>query len=152
MFGKKLSEYIGFEKVILILIAGVFFVRLAVGMAGVEIAQARWVSINIVLLLGLIYCSIAVHTSGFGSYKQLFGLLFLQTALAHFLIAAAILMAVVTGTSNIYTAPEFFGGNDGRNLMHAFMHVIAALILPVIAWGIGSVLLFVTKKVKPGLA
>lgn len=149
MFGKKLSEYIRFERVILILIAAVFVSRLVVGMSGVEIAKAKWVSINIVLLLGLIYCAVNVHLSGFGSYKQLFGLLFIQTGFAHILIASAILMAVLTGVDNIYTAPEFFNGNNGRNLMHVFMHGIAILILPLIAWAFGSVILFVIRRVKP---
>ena len=149
MFGKKLSEYIRFERVILILIAVAFVSRLVVAMSGVEISKARWVSINIVLVLGLIYCAVSVHLSGFGSYKQLFGLLFIQTGFAHLLIAAAILMAIATGVDNIYTAPEFFNGNDGRTLTHVFMHGIAILILPLIAWAVGSVILFVTKRIKP---
>jgi hypothetical protein len=149
MFGKKLSEYVRFERVILILIAVVFVSRLAVAMSGVEIAKARWVSINIVLLLGLIYCAVNVHLSGFGSYKQLLGLLFIQTAFAHILIASAILMAVVTGVDNIYTNPEFFNHQNGRNLLHVFMHVVAALVLPLIGWAIGSVILFVTRRIKP---
>jgi hypothetical protein len=131
------------------LIAVTFISRLVVGMSGVEIAKTRWVSINIVLLLGLIYCAVNVHLSGFGSYKQLLGLLFIQNAFAHFLIAGGILMAVVTGVDNIYTNPEFFNGNNGRNLTHVFMHVVAALILPLIAWAIGSVILFVTRRINP---
>jgi hypothetical protein len=149
MFGKKLSEYVRFERVILILIAVAFISRLVVGMSGVEIAKARWVSINIVLLLGLIYCAVNVHLSGFGSYKQLLGLLFIQTGFAHILIACAILMAVVSGVDNIYTNPEFFNHQNGRNLIHVFMHVVAAIILPLIAWAIGSVILFVTRRIKP---
>lgn len=149
MFGKKLSEYVRFERVVLILIAVVFVSRLVVGMIGVEIAKARLVSINTVLLLGLIYCAVNVHLSGFGGYKQLLGLLFIQNAFAHILIASAILMAVLTGVDNIYTNPEFFNGNNGRNLTHVFLHVIAALILPLIAWAIGSVILFATRRIKP---
>jgi hypothetical protein len=58
-------------------------------------------------------------------------------------------VAVVTGVDNIYTAPEFFNGNNGRNLTHVFMHGVAILILPLIAWAIGSVILFVTRRIKP---
>ncbi len=115
MFGKKFSEYVRFDRWILILIAVAFLIRLSISMAGTPVATARWVSINIVLLVGLLYCSVAVHTSGFGSYKQLFGLLLVQLAFAHFLVASAIAMGILTGTDNIYTAPEFFGGSDGRN-------------------------------------
>ena len=152
MFGKKLSEYIQFERWILVLVAAAFVIRLVLPLAGAPITTTRLASINLVLLVGLIYCSIAVHTSGFGSYKQLFGLLFIQTAFAHLLIALGILLGVVTGTDNIYTAPEFFGGNSGRNFGHVLMHVIVALVFPVITWLIGSVILFFTKMIKrPGL-
>jgi hypothetical protein len=149
MFGKKFGEYVRFDSWILILVAAAFASRLAIGMTGVPVATTKWISINIVLLVGLIYCSIAVHTSGFGSYKQLFGLLFVQNAFAHFLIASGIALAIVTATSNIYTAPEFFGGSDGRNWSHVAAHFLGAFLVPVFAWLIGSAILFITKKVKP---
>ena len=140
MFGKKFSEYVQFERWILILITLVFVVRL--------VTNARWASINLVLLLGLIYCSIAVHIKGFGSYKQLLGLLMTQTVFAHVLIAVGIVIGVVTGADNIYTLPEFFGGNSGRNLLHAGIHVVASFVLSLIAWLFGSVILFVTKLIR----
>ena len=148
MFGKKLSEYIQFERWILILIVAAFAIRLILPMAGASMPITRWASINLVLLIGLIYCSIAVHTARFGSYKQLYGLLLVQIAFAHLLIAFGIILGILTGTDNIYTAPEFFGGNNGRNWAHVLAHVLGAFILPVIYWLVGSVILFVTKRVK----
>ena len=64
VFGKKLSEYIQFEKWILLLIAIVFVIRLGLSLAGTSFTLTRWVSINIVLLLGLVYASIAVQSIG----------------------------------------------------------------------------------------
>jgi hypothetical protein len=149
VFGKKFSEYIRFESWILILVAIVFLIRLALPAAGVPIAQARWVSINLVLLLGLVYCSVAVHTTGFGSYKQLLGLLFVQNAFAHLLIAFGITLGIVTGKANIFTAPEFFGGSNGATWGHVLAHAIAWILVALIAWLPASVILFVTKKIKP---
>jgi len=148
VFGKKLQDYIRFEGWILILIAIVFVARLAVSFAGTPISTARWVSINIVLLVGLVYCSVAVHTKQFGSYKQLFGLVLIQNVIAHLLIALGILMGILTGVDNIYTAPEFFGGSNGRNLGHVGAHLVGGFVISVFAWLIGSVFLFVTKKLK----
>src|ERR1700688_206156 len=148
MFEKKLADFIRFEKWILILIAAMWAVRLAVSLTGASFTVTRWFSINIVLLVGLIYCSIAVHTAGFGSYKQLLGLLFIQTAFAHLLIATGIAIGIVTGKDNAYTAPEVFGGSDGRTGVHIAAHLIAAVILPLITWLIGSVILFATKRVR----
>jgi hypothetical protein len=148
VFGKKFHDYIQFQRWILILIAAAFVIRLVLSLVGVPVYQARWVSINLVLLVGLMYCSVAVHTRGFGSYKQLFGLLFVQTAFAHALIAAGIILGILTGVDNIYTAPEFFGGNNGRNWAHVIAHVLGAIILPVLAWLVGSVILFLAKRIK----
>lgn len=148
MPGKKLSDYIHFERWILILVAAMWAIRLAVSLSGTSFTVTRWFSINIVLLIGLIYCSVAVHTSGFGSFKQLLGLLYLQVGFAHILIAAGIALGILTGKNNAYTTPEVFGGNDGKTLVHVVAHVIGAAILPLIAWLVGSVILFVTKKVS----
>jgi len=150
MFGKKPEEYLRFDRWILILIAVVFTARLGLSLAGAPIGTAKWVSINIVLLVGLIYCAVAVHTSGFGSYKQLFGLLLFQLASAHALIALAIILGIVTGSDNIFTAPEFFGGNDGKSWVHVLLHVVLpSLLLTPIYWLIGSGILFVTRMVRP---
>jgi hypothetical protein len=148
VFGKKFQEYIQFQRWILILIAAVFLIRLGLSFAGMPISQARWVSINLVLLVGLMYCSVAVHTRGFGSYKQLFGLLLVQTAFAHLLIACGIILGIVSGTDNIYTVPEVFGGSNGRNWPHVLAHVLGAIVLPIFGWLFGSVILFLAKRLK----
>jgi hypothetical protein len=146
VFGKKLSEYIEFDRWILILIAVVFAIRLGMSLAGTPFNTTKWVSINIVLLLGLVYSSVAVHTSGFGSYKQLFGLLLVQWVPAHLLIASAIVLGILTGVDNAYTLPEVTGGQDGKFWLHVVAHLIVGFVLAAIAWLIGSVILFVTKK------
>ena len=148
MFGKKLSEYIRFDLWILILIAVAWAVRLGISVTGTPFATTRWVSINIVLLLGLIYCSVAVHTTGFGSYKQLFGLLLVLNVFAHVLIATGIIIGMVTGTTNAFTTPEVSGGTNGATWFHALLHVIVSPIAALMAWLLGSVILFVTRKVK----
>jgi hypothetical protein len=148
MFGKKFSEYIRFQRGILILIVVVFLVRLGISLSGVPIAQARWVSVNIALLVGLVYAAITVHTAGFGAYKQLFGLLLVQNVLAHVLIAIAIILGILTGSDNIYTAPEFFGGADGKNWLHVLAHSFAGFFVTLFSWLFGSLILFVTRKVR----
>jgi hypothetical protein len=149
VFGKKLSDYIRFDLWILILIAIVFAIRLGISLAGTPFATTKWVSINIVLLVGLLYCSVAVHTTGFGSYKQLFGLLLVQNLFAHLLIASGIILGIATGTANAFTASEVSGGQDGATWLHVLAHGIAGPLAALVAWLVGSAVLFVTKKVKP---
>jgi uncharacterized Tic20 family protein len=116
IFGKGFSEYVRFEKIILLLIAVVGIGRLAISLAGVPNSTARWVSITAVSFLGLLYVSIRVHPSG---------------------------------KDNIFSAPEFSPAGNGRTWGHVIAHVAAGfVILPLLGWLVGSVILWVTKKVS----
>ena len=73
MFGKSLSEYVAFQKPILILIAAVWALRLTLSMAHVPVSGAQLVSVTGVLVVGALYYGWAVGRKGFGSFKQLYG-------------------------------------------------------------------------------
>jgi len=147
IFGKPLSEYLAFAKVFLLLIAVVGVARLGLSLAGIENAKVKWLSISIVALVGLVYYSIRVHTSGFGSYKQLLVLIVIQTVLAQAIIIAGIVIAIFTGRDNIFSAPEYSGGGDGKTWLHAGAHLLFGVIVgSLFAWLIGSVIMWITKK------
>jgi len=153
MFGKTVGQYLGFQKVLLGLIVLAFVVRLAMSMAGTPNSVAKWVSVTVVMLVGVLYYGVAVHTSGFGSYKQLYPLVLFQSLVGEGLVALAIVLAIVTGTDNIYTAPEYSGGGDGKTWFHVGAHVVvAAIVFPLISWALSSVILLVTKRLAPSTA
>ena len=114
MFGKTLTQYLGFQKVVLVLIVLAFLVRLTLSLAGTPNSIAKWISVTVVLLVGVVYYGVAVYTSGFGSYKQLYPLVLFQSVLGEGLVALAIALAIFTGTDNIYTAPEYSGAATAR--------------------------------------
>jgi hypothetical protein len=148
IFGKPLSEYISFSKPILWLITIVGIARLALSLGGVENGIVKWLSISVALLIGLVYFSIRVHTSGFGSYKQLLVVIFLQSVVAQLIIIAGIVIAIFTAKDNIFSAPEYSGGGDGKTWLHVGAHfLLGTTVGPLIAWLVGSVIMFVTKKV-----
>jgi hypothetical protein len=150
MFGKTVTQYLGFQKVILALIVLAWLVRLTLSLTGAPNASAKWISVTAVLLCGVLYYGVTVHTQGFGSYKQLYPLVLFQSLVGEGLVALAIVLAILTGRDNIYTAPEYSGGGDGKNWVHVVAHfVVGAVILPLVSWGISSVVLLVTKKVAP---
>src|SRR5205823_5878524 len=61
-----------------------------------------------------------------------------------------LVLSIFTGRDNIYTAPEYSGGGDGKNWLHVVAHlVVAAVVLPLIGWGVSSLVMLVTKKVAP---
>ncbi len=150
MFGKTVTQYLGFQKVVLALVVLAFLVRLTLSLTGTPNSFAKWISVTIVLLAGVVYYGVAVYTRGFGSYKQLYPLVLFQSLLGEGLVALAIVLAIFTGTGNIYTAPEYSGGGDGKNWLHVLAHlVIAAVIMPLVGWGLSSLVMLATKKVAP---
>lgn len=160
MFGKSLSEYVAFQKPILVLIAAVWALRLELSMAGIPVAGAQLVSVTGVLLLGALYYGWAVGQRGFGSFKQLYGLNLVQGLFSQTLVALAIVLAIALGQDNIYTAPEFYPPAqgigvlglplppDGKNLGHAIEHIVVAgaIGFPIIGWLLGSLVLLATRK------
>jgi len=158
MFGKPLSEYVAFEKPVLILIAVVWALRLALSMAGVPVSAARFVSITWVLILASLYYGWAVGKRGFGSYKQLYGLNLVQGLFSQTLVALAIVFAMMIGKDNIYTIPEFYPPSaghdplglppDGKNLGHAIAHIVVAgaIVGPLVGWLLSSIVYFFTRK------
>ena len=150
MFGKSVAEYLRFQKFFLALIALAFVLRWALSLAGTPNSTVRWVSVTGVLLVGILYYGVAVHTKGFGSYKQLYPLMLFQSALGEGLVALAVAVAILTSRDNIYTVPEYSGGGDGKNWVHVLAHLaIGFVVLPLVSWGIGSLVLLVTRKVAP---
>jgi hypothetical protein len=150
MFGKTLAEYLRFQRVILALIVAAFVVRLALSMAGVANTTARWISVTVVLLVGMVYYGVAVYRTGFGSYKQLYPLMLIQSIVGEGLVALGIVLAILTGRDNIYTVPEYSGGGDGKTWLHVVAHIVVAIvILPLLTWAVGSLVMLVTKKVAP---
>ena len=158
MFGRTLSQYVAFQKPILILIAVVFVMRLALSMAGVPVSGAKFVSVTGVVVLGALYYGWAVGQQGFGSFKQLYGANLVQGVFSQTLVALAIVLAIVLGQDNIYTIPEFYppsAGNDpmgmppdGKNFGHAIAHVVVAgaIAIPLIGWLLSSVVHLATRK------
>ena len=150
IFGKSVSQYVRFLRPILGFILIVGMARLLLSLAGVSVASVKYFSLTAAWLVGLVVCSVTVHTKGFGSYKQLLGLVGVQSLVAQAFTAAVVVLAIVTGHDNIYSLPEFSGGSDGKTWVHAGAHLfLATPILTLAGWLVGSAILFVTKKAAP---
>src|SRR5437016_975354 len=134
-FGKRLSEYFAFCKLFLGFILVVGIGRLALSLAGAPNSAAKWLSITAVIWIGVLYYAIRVYTSGFGSYKQLLPICVLQGLAAQAIIVPGIILAIFTGKDNIYSAPEFAFGGDGKTWIHVGAHLLLGTTIgPLIAW------------------
>jgi hypothetical protein len=143
LFGKRLSEYLRFQKWFLALVLLVFLIRLGF--------SARWASLNALELAGLLYYAVAAPLRRFGSYKQLLVLLFIQIALTHLLIAVGIVLGIGTGSDNMFTRTEFSGGSNGRAWFHAGLHITVIAMLPFISWVVAAPILWMTEKLRPSV-
>ncbi len=152
LFGRTLREYVLFARVFLILTAVVGLLRLALSLAGAPDGFTVWVSINAIILLAVVVFSIRVHTTGFGGYKHLLVLVALELLVGEIIITGGIVLAVVTGVENIFSAPEFSVPFDNP-LLHAASHLLfGPTLTAVLFWIPGAAVLFVTKRLVKGPA
>jgi hypothetical protein len=146
IFGKRISDYLRFQKVILGLLAAVGLARLGLSLAGLPNSTVAWLSMNVVAWAGAFYYGVAVHTKGFGSYKQILPLGFFQTVLQQSIAVLGILLAIA-GQPNVYAAPEFSFGAQSQWL-HLLAHLTIGMVVPpLLIWGVGSLVMLITKKV-----
>jgi hypothetical protein len=148
IFGKPFSDYIAFCKPFLILIPLVGILRLALSLSGTPNSAARWFTMTALVWIAVIYYSIRVHTTGFGSYKQLLVICALLNLSTQVISIVGILIAIVTGTGNIFSSPEFsFSASPWAHFAsHVFIGSTAGSLVP---WIIGSLILAITRKAKP---
>lgn len=146
MFGKTPLQYLRFQKWVLALLAGVGLMRLGLSLVGVRDDTVAWLSMNVVSWAGALYYGVAVHTRGFGSYKQILPLAVFQTALQQAIAVLGILLAIA-GLRNVYAAPEYSFGAQNQ-WAHALSHVTIGIVVPpLLLWGVASLVLFITKRV-----
>lgn len=150
IFGKKLSEYLSFQKLFLALVLIIGLLRLSLSLAGISEETVKWFSLTAVITAGFLYYSIRVYTSGFGTYKHLLPLLVIQNLLSNAITIIGIAIGIFTETDNIFTKPEFSGFYEGRSWLHALGHLLGGvIILSLMQWAVGSLIMFITSKVAP---
>ena len=77
--------------------------------------------------IAIIYYSIRVHTRRFGSYRHLLVICALLNLSTQIISIAAIVLAILTDKNNIFSAPEFAFGGDGKTWLHAGSHIFIGI-------------------------
>ena len=148
VFGKRLSDYVAFAKVFLAVILAVGILRLALSLGGMPNTTAKWFSMSTVVWLGVLYSAVRVYTTGFGNYRQLLPIVALMNWASQAVSIAAIVIAIATATDNVYSAPEYAFGEDGKTWLHAGAHlVVGTTVGTLFYWLGGCLVMFVTKRV-----
>ena len=102
IFGKPEAEYIPLQVPPLAMIAVVGLLRLGLSLVGVPDSIVRWLSLTVLLLIGMVYAAIRVQRSGFGGYRHLLPVVFFQVLTAQTIIIAGIALGII-GTGRIGT-------------------------------------------------
>lgn len=148
MFGKSLADYLRLQKWIVVLIVVAWVGRFGLSLASVD--ASRYFSVTWVLVLGAVFYGIAVAVQGFGGFRHLYPLNFIQSLVAESLVALGIAISIVTGRENIFTAPEFSVGVEGMSWTHVLAHIVVpgAIVLPLAGFAISALVMGVTRLVN----
>ena len=150
VFGKPLIHYVSFVRWFCFLLIVVGLTRLALSLRGVPNSETKWISMSAVMAIGVIYYAVRVHTTGFGSYKQLLPVVVIPNTVTHLVSITGILFGIFSGQDNVFTAPEYSFGN-GKTWVHVGAHLgIGMTVGALVNWLIGCLFLFIAKKlVRP---
>jgi len=90
---------------------------------------------------------VAVHTRGFGGFKQLLPLVFLQVTVLHVIAVLGIVLSIA-GLPNVFAAPEYSGPvTPASQWLHALSHLTIGMVAaPLVLWGVSSLVLWTTKR------
>jgi len=110
----------------------VWLCRLILGAFGPSFA--RYFTVTGADALSVMLAAVMIHTRKFGSYPNVVVSSVLLVTFGQILIVLAIVFAVLTGTSNIFVAPQYsFPREDVNHVKH---------ILGQLTYGIGAGILF----------
>jgi len=147
IFGKPLAEYVRFSKVFWILIAVTGVTRLILSLAGAPNTTVKWFSMTAIAWIAVFYFAIRAHTSGFGTYRHLLPIFAILNLTDQVIAIAGILIAIVTGTDNIFSAPEYAFGADGKTWFHLGAHVVVGTTVgTLIPWITACLIMFISTK------
>lgn len=119
--GHGLREYLRLLAPLLSVIAAVWVLRMVIAMAKVPHDVVRLMSVTLAGSLSVLAAAFLIHFKRFGSYASVIGAAFLLVVYYQGLIVLAIVFATLTGTTNVFVAPEF--GGRMTNTQHILGHL-----------------------------
>jgi hypothetical protein len=143
-----LREHIRFLMPLFGLIAAVWLLRLVVDKAGTPAPIVRMVSVTVAGSASILLAVLLIHFKSLGSYGDIVAAAFLLELWSQLLICSAIAFSALTGTVNIYSAPEY-SPRTGP-LAHIFGHMTFGLGMGTLfGAGMGCLLLWLLRRVVP---
>lgn len=148
--GRSFREHIRLLAPLFWLIGGVWLVRFFLPLFSLPGWAVSFFSVHVAVSISVLVAVVRIFSRQFGSYASVVFSTFLLVAWGELLVSAAIVFAVLTGTDNIYTFPEFSLSGDVYHLKHITGHLTFSLGGgTLIGSGMGCLLFFLLRSLVP---
>jgi hypothetical protein len=146
--GYRIRDHIRLLAPLFGFITAVWLIRLVLGALGVGFV--RMFSVTGADALAILLAAVLIHMRRFGSYPNVVAASVLLVVWGQLLIVLAIVFAVLSGTNNIFTAPQYsFPRDDTHHLKHIAGQFIYGGYGILLGAAMGCVLLWVLRMLVP---
>jgi hypothetical protein len=149
--GLGLRDHLRLLMPLFIFITAVWLLRLLLDAAHAPHFIAHAFSVTTAETIAIFLAVLLMEVRQKGSYVTVVVASIMLTVFAQVLIVLAILFAVVTGTNNVFTIPEFsVPGDDRYHVRHIMGHLTYGIGLGIILGSVmGCILLFLLRVLVP---
>lgn len=132
-------------------IAAIWLLRMLLDAAGAPRWLVRTFSVSGASSLAIVLAVLLIHVRQFGSYSNVFVTSLFLVAWRELLVTLAIIISLISGIENIYTAPEFSApGEDPYHIRHIIGHLTFGIGAGTLLGGaMGCLLLWLLRKLVP---
>lgn len=149
--GRGLGDHLRLLAPLFGLIAAVWALRLVLDLAGAPRGVVRIFSVTVAGPLSVLIAVLLIHLRRFGSYASVIASAFILVLWVQLLVVLAVGFATLTGTSNIYIAPEYSFGSTA--VRHIAGHLTIGLAVGgIFGSGMGCALFWMLRRVAPAKA
>jgi hypothetical protein len=146
--GHRIREHVRLLAPLFGFITAVWLIRLVLGALGVGFV--RVFSVTGADALAILLAAVLIHMRRFGSYPNVVAASVLLVVWGQLLIVLAIVFAVLSGTNNIFTAPQYsFPRDDTHHLKHIAGQFIYGGYGILLGAAMGCLLLWVLRMLVP---
>ena len=143
--GHGLRDYLHLLAPLFALLAAVWALRIVVYAAGATGDILHIISVTLAGRVSILLVVIMIHRRRFGGYISVITSVFLLSCWEQFIISAAILFTVLTGMTNVYSAPRFTFGETP--LAHLVGHLTVGIGSgTLLGAAMGCLLLLILRK------
>lgn len=149
--GRTLRDHLQLLTPLFGVIGAVWAMRFFLGEIGAPLWLVEVFSVGVFVPICVILAALLIHLKRFGGYPNVVFASFLLVLWGQILIVAAILLTMLFGVENIYTAPQFSIPGDAGHMRHLVGHLTMGVGLETLIGSLmGCVILFMLRRTKPG--